>query len=652
MPTRRVFGWMGLLWWAFVCYGSLIPFEYRPIPLEAALTQYSRMPYLELGLESRIDWLSNLILYVPMTLLGALWLTGGARLDRSPVRVVGGIALATAASCATAFGIEFIQLYFPARTVSLNDLIAEVLGTAIGAGLALFAGRRLFALIDRLRSVSRDEAVLAAMVLYGIVYLAVALFPFDFSMASVVYQDKLASGHVGGWLAPAQSSQGALAHLKLIAEALALAPFGYVFGRQRSSVKMVVIALSGLAIGLLIEFLQLFLLASTAQGASAIARACGALAGAVLARHQTSVLAWATPSRRRLLAGVLSVPWFLGVLFLAGWGRSKLNLDGILRRLDEVQWAPFYYHYFTNEAVALSSVLAIGGTYAWVGLAGPLASRHTATWAWPVLAFLIASAVEASKLLMEQRHPDPTNALIAAGAALLVSAGWKHLRSASPSSHLARRTPEPRSAAAVGAIAPTPAAPASPVAARSRDEPISSASTSLPRPVEWIQAVAVAFACVALIRWFPDNVVAHAGAVIAYAVTIWRNPPSAFLFVPIFIGLTDVVRFTGNRLWEPHDSLMLATLAVAGLHRPRPAGGRWRPSGWSIALVLLTIIGLLHGLPDVRIADSDLLFSRIGPISGLLAAKGVLWALALPWLLRSYLDERESAAAARRPLHD
>ncbi len=616
VSNRAVFGWFWLLNWAFICYGSLIPFDYQGITLDTALTRFARIPTLVLGLESRIDWLANLILYAPLTLFGALWLSGGKTFRQAPVAVIGGILLASAWSLLTALGIEFAQLYFPARTVSMNDLIAEGLGTATGAGIALIAGNRLFLLIARARSISREEASVAAVALYGLIYVAVSLFPFDFSAAAVILAQKLRDGQASWWLSASQSEQGLLVYLKLVAEAIAFAPFGYWAGRRWPSRGPTAAALGGLAAGSLIEILQLFLMASTSQGASAIARALGATLAAWLATRENRIARWATPSRRRVLALTLSAPWFAGVLYLAGWGRSAVNLTDIPTRLDAVRWTPFVYHYFTNEAVALVSVLAIGGAYAWVGLAGPLISRHTATWAWPTLAFLIAAAVEASKLILAMRHPDPTNALIAAAAAYLMATIWQRftgLRSKAGS----------RSKTAPEEIK----IPLRRLQLRAQEE---SQTPELPAP---LLAATLGITSAILIRLYPNNTVALATAALLCVVAVWRHPASAFMIVAIHLGLSDVVRYTGNRVWEPLDTLMVAVLIGALASREPPGNGTPIGGHWIAALSILTTIGIARGLAGADMNDPDLLFSRMGPFNALILAKGAVWAMALQWLL-------------------
>src|SRR6478752_6537435 len=56
--------WLGYC--AFVVYGSLVPLEFKPLALSDAWRTFQHMPVLEIGAEHRADWISNIVLYVPV----------------------------------------------------------------------------------------------------------------------------------------------------------------------------------------------------------------------------------------------------------------------------------------------------------------------------------------------------------------------------------------------------------------------------------------------------------------------------------------------------------------------------------------------------------------------------------------------------------
>src|SRR4029079_16705846 len=90
----------------------------------------------------RADWVANILLFVPLSFLalGALTVDTRSRVARFvaavPV-VVGCMGLSVL--------IEFVQIWFPTRTVSLNDIVAESIGGVIGVTIWLAMGQTLTA---------------------------------------------------------------------------------------------------------------------------------------------------------------------------------------------------------------------------------------------------------------------------------------------------------------------------------------------------------------------------------------------------------------------------------------------------------------------------------------------------------------------------
>ena len=72
------------LWFAagyllFVVYGSLVPLDFHPRPLDAAWRDFLETRYLKLGLGSRADWVANILLYIPLAYLLCAGIVVGVR---------------------------------------------------------------------------------------------------------------------------------------------------------------------------------------------------------------------------------------------------------------------------------------------------------------------------------------------------------------------------------------------------------------------------------------------------------------------------------------------------------------------------------------------------------------------------------------------
>ena len=176
-----------LLYAVFVVYGSLVPLDFQYRSFQAAWRAFQHIPYLQLGVGSRADWVANILLYLPLAFLAMATLASGTRSRGGNVLAI--VVVATAC-IALAVAVEFAQLFFPPRTVSQNDLIAETIGTALGIAAWLFAGPRLLSLAHRL-SWGGAHTWQALAALYAIAYVAYGLFPFDFLLSTAELQAKL-----------------------------------------------------------------------------------------------------------------------------------------------------------------------------------------------------------------------------------------------------------------------------------------------------------------------------------------------------------------------------------------------------------------------------------------------------------------------------
>jgi VanZ family protein len=208
--VARTYRWAAAAVFALTIYGSLLPFHFVQRPLDDAIVAFRHISLADpTNPEGRGDWLLSAALYLTLTCL----LTAAASTGRR--WWVGFVAapLAAAVGCMLALVLEFAQLYFPPRTVSLNDILVESAGAVLGPTAWLVFGRRVTRWIRRLEGVTSVDQ-LAARWLPGflVVLLIVQLMPFDF----VFGQDELAS----------KIADGKLRYFPVFESGSALAVFG------------------------------------------------------------------------------------------------------------------------------------------------------------------------------------------------------------------------------------------------------------------------------------------------------------------------------------------------------------------------------------------------------------------------------------------
>ncbi|HLL18916.1 MAG TPA: VanZ family protein [Rubrivivax sp.] len=568
---------------AFVVYGSLVPLAYTPLPWAQAWETFKATPFLELGVESRADWIANGVLYLPLGWLAALLLA-----RRHPVPLA--VAIAWAGCTLLAVAVEFAQLHFPPRTVSQNDLLAEGLGSAIGALVAPLSAPWL----QRAWS-ARNRANLVTLWLpaYALGYLALCFFPFDVLVSADELQAK---GRSDMW-AWVLAGGGPVAVLKLLVEAVLTAPLGLWLARSRGQLGLpwITAALAGAVFGVLVEVGQFFIASGVSQGASVATRAAGFVLGGWLAgRLSTGSLPLRSMVGRW---AALWVPaWLLIVLAASGLlTRSWHGAAAAAAAWQEVRLLPFYYHYYTTEALALTSLGSVFLMYLPVAVLAW--ARRWRSKAAVTAAALLALLVEAAKLFVADRHPDPTNVLIAAAAA---AAGLRMIS-------LATAAPSPVTGA------PAEQRPAPLPGQRWQLHPVLVLGSALALASVWSFPLASAMTLTGLL---------------ACAALTWRWPVLALALLPAALPVLDLAPWSGRFFWDEFDILCTVCLAVAW-QRSRPSlptrQPRWVRLSFA-ALALSLAASSVRALWPWPGFDDNSFNSYLSAFNALRIVKGAVWA--------------------------
>lgn len=607
---------------------------------------------------------ANGVLYAPLGFLGVRAFGGNNRLLAAAL-------LALAYAGLLAFTVEFAQLFFPPRTVSQNDLLAECLGSSVGVAAACWLGPWLARWWHAWQDDSAHLARLAWQA-YTVGYLLFCFFPFDILLSRQEFADKLASGNQGWLLAlPDASFASWLRALMLLAvEAALTAPIGLTLGQSQPPKTALRRGVAfGAAIGLAIEVGQLFIASGVSQGASLLSRAIGVGAGAWLSSqwHIHSINRW----RGRLSSHLRwLLPTYLVVLFFAaGWGTHRwLGWNRALMSWEELRFLPFYYHYFTTEAAALTSLGSVVVMYA------PLAvlawARSMGAGAAAVLATMLAGTLETGKLFMAETHPDPTNILLAGVAVYLLTesiARWERWyadarrsagkqrepEQAESTEHEVRRTPNRsvRPGLVEGQFSPTQGL--------RRDQPewrgiyqrflgrhTEDRSGTDVGPYRRLGLVGVLLAVAwASIGWpaYPGLVL---GVVAIAAAATWRWPPALLAILPAAMPVFDLAPWSGRFYLDEFDLLCAACLAVA-YAREHPRLLRRHLSGRSLVFLIMLsslTVAALRTWGGVTTLDMSSFTSYQSPFNGLRILKGALWAWLFVALYRSLIEKQPALA--------
>ncbi len=177
----------------FVIYGSLVPLDFHPKPLIQAWQDFQHLPYLDLGIGSRADWVANILLFIPLSFL---WMEVLSQPRRKKPQIFTALILWLTLSLLSV-SIEFVQQFFPPRTVSQNDILAESMGAFIGIGLWKWQGQAVFDWLEALRFTRNlENKVVLLLYLYLAGLFAYSILPLDLTLSPVELYHKWKNGRL------------------------------------------------------------------------------------------------------------------------------------------------------------------------------------------------------------------------------------------------------------------------------------------------------------------------------------------------------------------------------------------------------------------------------------------------------------------------
>ncbi|MBI5752360.1 MAG: VanZ family protein [Hydrogenophilales bacterium] len=413
--SRALLLWLALGYLTFAVYGSLVPLDFHGRPLAEAWLAFRDIRYLNLSIGSRADWVANILLFIPLAFLwsGVLWPARGV--IRRALVVLGVFVACMGLSLA----IEFTQLFFPPRTVSLNDILAESIGAAAGVMAWLAFGSRLMAWLAGWRSAHSPLDVWGRVLyLYLFVLFAYNVLPLDLTLSPVEIFHKWREGRVVlapfsfVFANPIEEVYG------LLTDILIWMPVAFLwrFARPASRLKPL---LAVVLIASLLEFLQLFVYSRVSDVTDIFTAALGAGVGAWLSGR------WAGPAQEGGASHSRAWLWlgfallWIGVLAAIFWYPFDFHTGRafLAERLQSLHKVPFEAYYYGTEYRAVTEVLHKTGFFLPLGLLlalGVAQIRHyswrqIADWGALIAIGLAAFGIEAGQLFMPGKNADITD---------------------------------------------------------------------------------------------------------------------------------------------------------------------------------------------------------------------------------------------------
>jgi len=414
----RFAGW-AIAYALFIAYASTIVgpsgFNFVPVDPEVAWRMFKATPYITSDAGPRADWIANLLMLVPMGVLatGAFW----PRRERMLRWLAAGAAL----FCCLLFvlSIKYLQLFFPPRTVTLNYIEAQSLGSLLGVALFWAGYDRLFLLLSAMWGNGRRFLMIVCGI-YAVALLLFFLFPFDFVLSTQELRERAAilPQQLFSWPGAGLSTMHRA--VWILAGSAATAPLGVFLALRSTRRSLFKIAIVGFLAMSAITLVTMLVLSAAPSLISVVYRSAGVVIGA-------AVTTWfeeqgSTRWRNRLarLVPLAILPYVLAVFFVNDLLTPHWRtVPQALAALNPFGLLPFYHHYIVSKAHAATSVAVHLLTFAPIGVMVALrrgAGRAEVLMAG-ILAALLSFAVELGRWFKPDLQPDFSDVIIAAVAA-------------------------------------------------------------------------------------------------------------------------------------------------------------------------------------------------------------------------------------------
>ncbi|MBD3673137.1 MAG: VanZ family protein [Planctomycetaceae bacterium] len=354
---------------ALVIYGSLVPLQYRPLDWDQAVDQFRSIPFLQLDIQHRADWVANILLFIPLSFLTyGLWIRPWYGQSRTVLTTLSLLVGLSALACT----IEFTQQWFPPRTVSQNDIVAESLGGLIGCILWFLVGDQVRSWFSRGHQVFDSFRLVERILLvYTLAFAVYSVMPLDLIVSLEEIELKRAQGKIQ-FLPHLQWPQTIESWSAVLMQVFLFVPVGmyFVFAFARKSFRPVVrsslLMMVGLAFG--IELAQLFVYSRFSSANMLLLKMVGGVMGIVTARRLL-IRRQRYHGKTKSLVPPRTIGGFTGYLllnllyasFLCGvfWWPLEAVDDNVAfqMRWNHFWQVPFTNYYWGTEFNALTQIL-------------------------------------------------------------------------------------------------------------------------------------------------------------------------------------------------------------------------------------------------------------------------------------------------------
>ncbi len=401
---------------SFVIYASLVPLKYTPLDWPETIQRFREIPWLNLKLFNRADWVANGLIMIPAGFF-ACGAVDWRRASRTPLFLLS--PLIAVALMAIVVAIEFVQIWFPPRVVSQNDIFAGLLGSVGGVLLWWLFGTKLLARVEDF--VASPPGVARWGIAMDFAMLGLCLFnlmPLDLVLSGSEVAAKAARG--GYRLFDVSLSLGSL--LQIAIAGLRVAPYTFLATLLHGKSKAI---RTGLLWAVMLEIVKLPVYSRAVAASDILWSAIGVLLTAQIART-----CWRAVPKLDV-AWMWCLAWLAwsGVLLVGFLGRFQhivRDAETLQLRLREIFTVPFARAHTSSEFQAGENILLKMCVFAlltfllagWHSRIPSLAGKRFAAAFALIWVLVLGVGIELSQVFLFPLFPDATDLLLYAVGAV------------------------------------------------------------------------------------------------------------------------------------------------------------------------------------------------------------------------------------------
>jgi glycopeptide antibiotics resistance protein len=426
---RGTYALAAIAYLGFAVYVSLVPLEFHPGNLEQAWTDFRASIVLPMYVQSRTDFTTNVLLFVPLGYLAAAAVgTGWKWLSARAAAAF----MVVPACIAASVGIEFAQAFFQGRTSALSDIVGESTGGLLGAIAWLIAGPTVNAWIHEFLLERERTAVLRRILLaYVLLLVGIQLLPADLTISVEELRQKFRDGRVV-WRPFTRITPFSFeAAWDYIWDVMLNVPVGAavtLVGRPAGKRTPREALGIGLAILVAVEVAQLFVSSRYTDVTDLITGMIGIGLGIALV-NALEENPDAAGSSATLVVSRLGLLAWIAIMLGYHWSPYDFSVDAVrfADGLQQMLTIPFSYYYMSTQFTAATQIvrklflaLPIGvlARMAWPDRGRPHIAR-VRTAVTLVFGFALLVVIEIGQGFLPSRLPDITDAIVGvAGIAL------------------------------------------------------------------------------------------------------------------------------------------------------------------------------------------------------------------------------------------